>query len=128
MRAVAAGLWRLLPSRSWQYATESYQVAEDFFGADHPAGGEGFFGATGVNLVGDEAVLLIINLGQELEPELGELGLVEAAFEDAVLDADAEVFADAGHFDQAFGLGDVVGDERQHFGLSGRGFFVGRSE
>ena len=91
MQAVAAGLWRLLNGRSGPFAGGSYQVAEGFFRADHPAGGEGFFGATGVNLIGDEAVLLIVNLGKELEPELGELGLVEAAFEDAVLDADAEV-------------------------------------
>ena len=49
---------------------------------------------------------------------------VEAAFEDAVLDAHAEVFADPGDPGEAFLVGNVVGDEGQHFVLSGRAFFV----
>src|ERR1035441_1345097 len=76
------------------WVATSYEVAEGFFGADHRAGGQGFFGGAGVDLVGDDAVLIFVNFGQKPEPELGELGFVEAAFEDAVLNADAEVFAD----------------------------------
>jgi hypothetical protein len=103
----------------------SYEVAERLFGADHPAGGHGFFGATGVNLIRDNAVLLFVNFGQKPEPELGELGFVESAFEDAVLDADAEVFADAGDAGEAFFIGDVIGEEGQHFLFSGWAFLIG---
>ena len=90
----------------------SYEVAERLFGADHPAGGHGFLGATGINFVSDDAVLVFVNFGQKPEPELGELGFVEAAFEDAVLDTEAEVFANPGDAGEAFLVGNVVGDER----------------
>lgn len=96
------------------------EVADDFFGADHGAGGEGFAGRFGVELVGDEAVFLVVDEVEEAEPEGFEVVFFEVAFEEGVLHAEAEVGAGFGDFGEAFGVGDVVADEDEHFFLSGR--------
>ncbi len=102
---------------TWERSDE---VVDDFFRANHGAGGEGFLRAFGVNAVGDEAIFLFVNFINEAEPEALEVGVFEAALEEGMLDADAEVFADFGDVGEAFGVGDVLAEESEHLFLTGR--------
>ena len=47
----------------------SDEVTNDFFRTDHGAGGEGAAGGSGIDAVGDEAVVLLVDEIKELEPE-----------------------------------------------------------
>ncbi len=105
---------------TWICCWGSDKVANGFFGADHGAGGEGFAGGAGIDLVGHEAILVFVDLAEEFEPEVLEFAFFEVTFEEGVLDAHAVVFADFGNAGQAFVVGDVVGDEGEHFVLSWR--------
>ena len=119
---VATEGWRCRPTGEGRGSDE---VADDFFGADHGAGGEGVFGAFGIDAVGDEAVFGGVDFVKEEVPEAVEFWFFEAAFEEGVLDADAEVFAEAGDAEEAFGGGDVVAEEGEHLFFARWGGGVG---
>jgi hypothetical protein len=53
-----------MANRRW--VEGSYQVADRLFGADHGPGGEGFLGTTGVDLVSDQAVFVLVDDFEEL--------------------------------------------------------------
>lgn len=90
-------------------------VGDGGCGGGDLAGGEDVFGAVGADAVGDEAVFGGVDEVGEADPEDFEVIGGEVAFEDGVLDADAVVFAVAGDFGEAAGVGDVVGDDGEHF-------------
>ena len=110
---------------TWRPEGFSYEVANGFFGANHGAGGFGFFGAAGIEFVGDKAIVVFIDDLEEFEPKVVEGFLVHVAFEDAVLDAHAVVLADFGGLGEAFLIGNVVSDHGQHFVFSRRTAFIG---
>lgn len=93
-------------------------VGDDFFAADHGAGGFDVAGAGAADAVGDEAVFLGVDDVEEFEPELVEAVGFEAAFEDGVLDADAVVFTDFGDALEAFVVADVIGHDGKHLFFS----------
>ena len=103
----------------------SDQVADGSFGAGHRAGGLGFPDASGVEGVGDGAILVVIHLGEEIAPETAEFVGFQAALEEAVLDPDAVVLTDLGDAVETFCIRDVVGDEIDHLMGSWRFGLVG---
>lgn len=80
---------------------------------------EGFDGVCAARADGDEKHLVGFQVDDVVEFafEADQIAGGEAADENRVLAAEAEVFADAGDFAQALGVGDIVGDEvGVHFG------------
>lgn len=71
-------------------------------------------GAFGADFIGDNAVAQGVDFGAEFLPKRFERVCFKAAFEHGVLDAHAPVFADFGDSVEAFGIGDIVGDEGEH--------------
>jgi hypothetical protein len=84
-----------------------------------------FFGAPGIYQVGDEAVFGWLDFFHQAPPEPLELLFVQVALENAVLNPDAEVLADARHTLKPPGIADVVSDQSKHMTGSGLGTGVG---
>lgn len=93
---------------------DSEHIGDDFLGMGLDAGVADVFGAGGADFVGGNSVGLRVENAVEGAPEVVEGIGFEAAFEDRILDANAEVLAGFGDFGEAFGFADVVGDEREH--------------
>jgi len=66
--------------------------------------------------VGDDAIGIGIDKILEALPQLVESVCFELAFKNAVLNADAVVFAAVGDLGESFGVGNVVGDDNEHGG------------
>ena len=77
-------------------------------------GAVNFPGAFGANFIGNNTVVLGVYHGTQLFPEAGKRVRLQPAFKDGILNAEAPVFAHLGDFVQALGIGDVVGNEREH--------------
>ena len=93
---VVPGRWRLDASPCSNQKSKiknqnsSHQITNRFLRTYHRSGGERLFGGAGVDFVGDQAVLVLVDFAKELQPKIGELGFLKAAFKDAVLYPRAE--------------------------------------
>ena len=90
---------------------DSTDVCNYFFVVFLDVGAMNLAGAFGADFIGDHAVALGVDFGAEFLPKRFERVCFKAAFEHGVLDTHAPVFADFGDFVEAFGIGDIVGDE-----------------
>ena len=84
------------------------------FGAGGDTGDVAFFDAFGAEGVADKGIFFFVDKGIEFFPEGFESIFGEVAFEDGIFDAHAEVFTGFSDVAEAFGIGDVVGNEVQH--------------
>jgi hypothetical protein len=89
-------------------------IGNDFFVVFLKAGFVGFPGAGGTDFVGDDAICERIDGADELGPEGLEPVEFEAALEDGVLNAQTVVLADFGHFGEAPGMANIVGNDGEH--------------
>lgn len=98
-------------------------IGDDFLGVGLDAGVADILGTGGAYFVGGDAVGHWVENIVESGPEAVEGIGLEAAFEDGVLDAHAEVLAGFGDFGEASGFADIVGDDGEH--LFGAAFMAG---
>ena len=95
----------------------SEDIGDDFLGVGLDTCVADVFGTGGADFIGGDAIFGRVDEGVEAVPEAVEGIGFEAALEDGVLDAESVVFAVFGNAGEAFGIGDIVGDEGEH--LSG---------
>ena len=74
-----------------------------------------FAGAGRIKGVSDKAVFILNDEGLQALPKPVEILVIQPALKDALLDADAEVEAGLCDAPEAFGTGDVVNNDAQHF-------------
>lgn len=94
-------------------------IGDDLFVADDVAEGADFSLVDGVEGIGDEAVFSGVDECGDFFPKAVECICFQVAFENAVLDADAVIFAAIGYFFEPLGVCDVVGDDEEHGFVSG---------
>ena len=74
-----------------------------------------FAGAGRIKGVSDKAVFILNDEGLQALPKPVEILVIQPALKDALLDADAEVEAGLGDTPEAFGTGNVVNNDAEHF-------------
>ena len=92
----------------------SADIGDDFLEVFLHALAVNLAGALGADFIGGEPIRLGFDNRTKFGPKALEIVGLEAALEDAVLHTHAPVFADFGDAVEAFGAGDIVGDEGEH--------------